>query len=351
MRKPKTINSGNTPIENIRLLPIEKKVSVIIPVYNEERRINACIQSLIAQTFPRDDMEWIIVDGASTDKTVEIIRSYQTDYPITLLENPKRKTPISLNMAILNARGAYIIRLDAHAEYPRNYIEKCVYYLEHIDADNVGGYFVTKGVGLMGTAIAEMLSSPFGVGNAKFRIEGQSGYVDTVPFGAFRKDVFQRVGLFNETLLRSEDNDFNERIRLDGGKIYLAEDIHLIYYCRNDIPSLLRMGVQNGKALFQTIAVNPSAMKFRHFVPFLFLLSLILLPLIGIWFHPALWGLYAELAAYFLLDLFFSFQRRNFKTAFFKIWLFPLFHLSYGLGSLRGLPFLISGSFHKKVNL
>lgn len=312
-------------------------VSVIIPLYNEERFIENCIQSLIKQTYPPEKMEWILADGNSTDRTVEIIEKYTDKYPIILLHNEKRKTPYALNMSIERASGKYIIRLDAHASFPPDYIEKCVHYLDTTDADNVGGVAETEAKGFMGGAISYMLSTKFGVGGSDFRVGEGNKYVDTVPFGAFRREVFERVGLFNTELLRSEDNDMNARIRESGGKIWLADDIRFKYYCRDTVGGILKMGMQNGNALFRTLKVNPKAMSVRHFIPFMFLMSIILMPIISA-FVPFVWFVFgAELMLYSLLNIYFSFFNKNPRYGLVTIWLYPLFHICYGLGSLLGL--------------
>ena len=313
------------------------EVSVVIPVYNEEKHIGSCINSLINQTYPREKMEWIFVDGNSTDGTVKLMEQYIKEYPLKIITNPKRKTPISLNIGIKNSRGKYIIRFDAHAAFPNDYIEKCIYYLEYTGADNVGGYVETKAEGFIGKAIAKMLSSKFGVGGSSFRIGTKAGYVDTVPFGAFRREVFEKIGLFDEELLRSEDNDINARIRENGGKVYLANDITSIYYCRDSISGVLKQGIQNGNALFRTIRRNPKAMSLRHFVPFVFLMSLIILPLLSIGLPFVRWLLLAEIMIYGIIDCFFSMKRENRQYASILIWLFPIFHICYGFGSLSGL--------------
>ena len=312
-------------------------VSVIIPVYNEERYIDGCMRSLIAQTYPREEMEWIVIDGNSTDRTGEILARYAENYPLRVLFNEKRVTPMSLNMGVRAASGRYIIRFDAHASFPPDYIENCVDCLETIEADNVGGYVETKAEGLVGGAIAKILSSRFGVGGSAFRTGERGGYVDTVPFGAFRREVFDRIGLFNEELLRSEDNDINARIIASGGKVYLSEKIRSVYYCRDSIPAFLKQGLQNGNVLFRTIRQNPRAMRLRHFVPFFFLLSLILLPLIGISLRPIRWLFLAELAVYLALDVCFSFFDGSPDKGIVTLWLYPLYHVTYGLGSLLGL--------------
>lgn len=312
-------------------------VSIIIPLYNEEKYIDACIQSLIKQTYPSENMEWILVDGNSSDKTVEIIKKYLDKYPITLLHNEKRKTPYALNMGVKIAKGKYIVRLDAHASFPPEYIEKCVYYLDTTDADNVGGIAETEANGFIGESIAQMLSTKFGVGGSDFRVGNGNKYVDTVPFGAFRREVFDRVGLFNTELLRSEDNDMNSRIRESGGKIWLAEDIRFKYYCRDTVKGILKMGMQNGNALFRTLKVNPKAMSIRHFIPFIFLMSLIFMPLISAFVPMLWWAFAAEMGLYTLLNVGFSFINKKPLCGIVTIWLYPLFHITYGLGSTLGL--------------
>ena len=313
--------------------------SIIVPLFNEERYVSHLIDSLIEQTYPLENMEWIFVDGNSNDGTVPIIEQYlaKERYPIVLLHNDKRKTPHSLNMAIEIAKGKYIIRLDAHAYFYPDYIEKCVYYLDTTDADNVGGMAETEAEGFTGQAIAKMLSTKFGVGGSDFRIGNGNRFVDTVPFGAFRREVFEQVGLFNPTLLRSEDNDMNSRIRQKGGKIWLAEDVRFKYYCRDTVKGVLKMGLQNGNALFFTVKVNPRAMSIRHFIPFLFFISLIVLPIFSVVFPITSYILLFEALLYFSLDIYYSFIKSESRYGLITIWLYPMFHIIYGVGSLLGL--------------
>ncbi len=227
--------------------------------------------------------------------------------------------------------------MDAHAEYAEDYIEKCIYYLEHIEADNVGGVAETKGEGYIGKANAEILSSRFGVGNSQFRIGNKNGYVDTVPFGAFRREVFSRIGMFNPDFPRSEDNDFNSRIRSHGGKIYMSSDIRFTYYCRDTISGLLDQGIKNGNSLFLTIRKNKNAMSLRHYIPFLFVMSLLFLLIMSIWFSIARISLICELTVYSIINIFFSFLQGNRKYAMYKLFMFPAFHICYGTGSVIGM--------------
>ena len=211
-----------------------------------------------------------------------------------------------MNIGIENALGKYIIRLDAHADYAIDYISKCVYYLENTDAENVGGIAETKANGFMGNAIAKMLSSKFGVGNSQFRTNGESGYVDTVPFGAFKREVFFKYGAYDERLVRNQDNEMNFRIRKNGGKIYLSNNIHFSYYCRDSIKGISSMASKNGMWNVITMKLCPGSMGLRHFVPFLFVMSVLSFGILGM-LHSFFWmALGLELTLYLVLDVFFS---------------------------------------------
>lgn len=323
-------------------------VSVVMPVYNEEKYIEKCIDSLLLQDYPKENMEWIFVDGCSKDRTVELIKKYQNLYPtlIKILNNPQKIVPCAMNIGIATSCGKYIVRLDAHADYATNYISKCIYYLENTDAENVGGVAETKSMKFMGNAIAKMLSSKFGVGNSQFRINGESGYVDTVPFGAFKREVFSKYGGYDERLVRNQDNEMNFRIRKNGGKIYLSNDIHLSYYCRDSIRGISKMAIKNGMWNIITMKLCPGAMGLRHFIPFLFVCSVLLLGILGL-IHPIFWMMLgAELLLYFSLDIFFSArQASSIKELFIMIMLFPIFHIAYGIGSMIGITKLFSKEF------
>lgn len=331
-------------------------VSVVIPIYNEEKYIQKCIESLLMQDYPRECSEWIFVDGMSSDKTKEIIAAYIEKYPslISCLDNPDRTVPYAMNRGIRASKGEYIIRLDAHAEYMPDYISKCVYYLENTGADNVGGVLETKAKTKMGSRIALMLSSRFGVGNAQFRVNGKDGYVDTVPFGAFRREVFSKYGYFDERFTRNQDNEMNWRIRKGGGKIYMSNDIKLVYYCRESISSINKMGYINGKWNIITMYLCFGSMGIRHFVPFAFVLSLVLMPLLSL-LSPVFLGMFiVELLAYLTLDLISSIigaakteEEDAFICALTLFALFPMFHISYGVGSIAGLVVLNTKKFKK----
>lgn len=342
-------------------------VSVVMPVYNEEKYIDKCIESLLLQDYPVENMEWIFVDGMSKDRTVEILNGYRERYPdlIRVYENPNKIVPYAMNIGISNSKGKYIVRLDAHADYAVDYISKCVHYLDTTDAENVGGVAETKAHGFVGNCIAKMLSSKFGVGNSQFRTNGQSGYVDTVPFGAFRREVFSKYGGYDERLVRNQDNEMNFRIRKNGGKIYLANDVKLSYYCRDTVKGISKMGHINGTWNVITMKLCPGSMGLRHFIPLLFVLSVLGLAVLGtvgavltaleilpFALHPALYfaPLAAELLLYFAMDAYFSAKKAKGAKEFFVLMaLFPIFHVAYGTGSIKGLFKLCSKKYRKNT--
>lgn len=331
-----------------------EKVSLIAPVYNEEKYIERFIDSILKQDYNYKLMELIFIDGNSTDKTKELIVNKMKSASISykILTNTKRITPISLNMGIKKARGDIIIRLDAHSQYPENYVTKCVYYLNTTGADNVGCLIETVSEGYVGCAIANVLSSRFGVGNSKFRTNAKSGYVDTVPFGTFRRDLFNKIGFFDERLQRNQDSEFNNRIIKNGGKIYLFNDIKITYHPRDTIKKLISMAVLNGKWNLYTNYLVPGSMKLRHFIPFVFVLSIIIgiaLCFTNFIFVKILF--LTELLLYFLLDIIFSFKdvkKHGILLSILMFIIYPLFHIMYGLGTFLGIKLIIQNKMKGK---
>lgn len=321
-------------------------ISVILPVRNEERFITACVASIFAQDYPQEQMEVIFVDGCSEDRTVELLHEMQKAHPqIVVLHNPNRTVPYAMNIGIEKSRGEVIVRLDAHAEYPPDYIRLSVETLLTRECDNAGGVFETRGRGFMGEAIAEMLKTPLGVGNATYRLTQEDGYVDTVPFGCFRRELFERIGGFDERMTRNQDNELNFRIRKNGGKIYLNHNIRVLYYCRDTMRGIMKMGYMNGKWNVITMTLVPGSMGVRHFVPLAFVLSTIVLLLLTLATRSLLFGglLALEWGAYLLLDVFYAYtiaKEKGWRFLPVEIVLYPAFHFAYGFGSLRGIAAL-----------
>ena len=321
-------------------------ISVILPVRNEEKYIEACVASIFAQDYPAELMEVLFVDGRSEDRTVALLHELQKAHPqIVVLDNPNRTVPYAMNIGIRESRGEVIVRLDAHAEYPEDYVRLSVETLLSRDCDNAGGVFETRGRGFMGEAIAEMLRTPLGVGNATYRLTKEDGYVDTVPFGCYKRALFERIGGFDERMTRNQDNELNFRIRKSGGKIYLNHNIRVLYYCRDTMRGIMKMGYMNGKWNVITMTLVPGSMGVRHFVPLAFVLSTILLVLLTLLTRSMLFGglLALEWGAYLLLDFFYAYtiaKEKGWRFFPVEVILYPAFHFAYGFGSLRGITAL-----------
>lgn len=317
------------------------KLSVICPIYNEEKHISSCLESILQQDFPKEEMEVLLVDGMSTDRTREIVQQYTEQYPfIFLLDNPKRIVPTGLNIGIRVAQGDVIIRLDAHAIYPDNYFSVLVDKLFALNADNVGGLCRTLPAKETPVceAIAAALSSPFGMGDSHFRIgTNKEMQVDTVPFGCFRREVFDKIGYFDEELIRNQDDEFNGRIIKYGGHIYLIPSIVINYYGRDSIGKVAKMFYQYGlfKPLVNKKLGNPATV--RQFFPPLFVVGLIGGLLLS-FVHPIFCILYmVVLALYLFLAIYFSVKQfKNIKKVLLLIATFVTIHVSYGWGYLCG---------------
>ena len=320
--------------------------TIICPIYNEEKYIASCIESIIAQDYPKEDLEVLFVDGMSNDHTREIVLTSSKEYThIHLLDNPHRIVPHALNIGIKNATGDIIVRIDAHASFPNNYISTLIHYLRTLpNAQNVGAPCVTKTLGTTdkAKAIVAVLSNPFGVGDSTFRLGVKDVQkVDTVPFGCWKKQTLEDIGLFDTRLIRNQDIELNKRILKSGGSIYLVPDTYCTYYARETYKSLAKNNYGNGKWNILTLYYTKEmrSLSLRHFVPLLFLLSL-LLPLLGMPLCPFL-GLLSALSGvcYGLLISIISWQiaKKQHINLFTVIATFITLHLSYGTGSLIGI--------------
>jgi cellulose synthase/poly-beta-1,6-N-acetylglucosamine synthase-like glycosyltransferase len=326
---------------------IGPQISVVIPMRNEERHIVRCLHSLLEQTYPAEQYELIVVDGNSSDRSLELVcEMSQSEPPIRVLSNPGAIVPIAMNKGIHSARGEIIIRADAHTVYPPSYVENCVKYLEKTGADSVGGPLNTMPASRFFGAqlVAAVLSNRFGVGNSRFRTGKHEGYVDTVPFGAFRRHLFDRIGLFNETLVRNQDIELSARIRRAGGKIYQTPALGTEYFAVDTFAKLVVQTYKNNRWHFFTMRQTGNALGVRHLVPALFLGTvavLLLLSLISTSARVAL-GLLSLL--YFAAGLYFSLSAPRTVPLTVRIALpiaFLIFHMSYGFGTIVGLRFAV----------
>lgn len=321
-------------------------VSVIIPCYNERDFIEDLFESVLHQDYPKDRFEVIVVDGGSQDGTREIIlRAVKADPRVRLLDNPGRSKPRALNLGIGKARGEIIVRLDAHATYPPEYLRLCVQHLLESGADNVGGYRLTRAreTTLWGRAVALSIRSRFGSGGAVYRTGAvRPRWVDTVFGGCYRRQLFDRLGLFDERLDRGQDREFNERLVRSGGRILFVPDIRCVYYARSGISDFVRWVFVSGMTPFYiSRVVGYRVWSLRNVVPPLFVLALIGLPVVAVVAPLALelWlgavGIY--LAATVSAAVYEAVRARQLRLLPFLVLVFAVTHVAYGLGAVWGL--------------
>lgn len=317
---------------------------MIIPCRNEERYIQACLDSVLTGDYPSDHLEVFVVDGMSNDNTRKIVEQYRGKFPnVVLLDNPHITAPCALNIGIEKASGEYIIRLDAHGIYPKNYIKTLVGWHKKLDAENIGVAIKTEtqSSSSKAQAIRKVLSHPLGVGNSLFRTGAKKlREVDTVPFGCYKKEVFAKYGLFDERLARNQDIELNKRIIRGGGKIYLVPDVTCTYYARDNYIDLARNNFNNGywNILTAYYTRSFSSLSLRHFVPLLFLLAIILpLPLVFADYRCAGISL-LTLMFHLAFVMYVSLKLSDVATRLIDvIFAFYTLHISYGVGSLAGL--------------
>lgn len=318
-------------------------LSIIIPIYNEEKFISKCLDSILLQDYPKEDIELLLCDGMSTDKTRKIIADYQKKYSwIKILDNPNRIAPCAMNIGIKASSGEIIIRLDAHVLYPSNYFSVLVHYLNELpEAENVGAICRTLPINdsIEAKSIAAVLSSSFGMGNSYFRV-GTSVVmeVDTVPFGCFRRSIFDKVGLYDEELVRNQDDELNARIIKSGGKIYLIPDLECVYFARDTAEKVYKMFYQYGmfKPLVNKKLGSPATI--RQFFPLCFVLGLILGPLVCA-FIPMFWVAYfSVIFLWLLVASYFSWKdSKRPKRIIIQDWIYFVVHFSYGWGYIVGI--------------
>jgi succinoglycan biosynthesis protein ExoA len=317
------------------------RVSVIIACRNEASTLPCFLTSVFNQQPPEGGMEVIIADGMSDDGTREILQKAASAEPgLKVIDNPGRIVSTGLNASIRAAEGSVIVRMDAHTEYSADYVRRCVDILQSTGADNVGGPARTKSGTYMERAIAAAYHSPFSVGGAKFHDVAYEGYVDTVTYGCWRRDAFERFGYFDEELVRNQDDEHNLRIVRGGGKVWQSRAIESWYRPRGSLPSLFKQYMQYGYWKVRVIQKHKIPASWRHLVPVAFLLSLLLLVLTSFIWSPGWWLLAGVGGLYFLAILSASWITAA-RTQW-ALWpvlplVFPCYHFGYGYGFLRGL--------------
>lgn len=328
------------------------RVSVVMPVRNEGAFIARNLEAVLAQDYPRERLEVLVADGMSEDGTRERVREVQArtggdpaaggTSPVVLVDNPERIMPTGTNAAIRRASGDVIVLLGGHAELPRDYLRACVECLARTGAACAGGALVSVGDGVVGRAIAAAMSSPFGIGNSGFRTvtDGAPVEADTIPFPAIRREVFERVGLYNPAMVRHQDYEFNFRVRQSGARMLLLPALKAVYHVRPSLPALWRQYWQYGIWKGRFLRRFPQSLRIRHLVPPAFTLSLALSALLAA-LVPATWPLLAALGgayvAFVLLAMASFAARGQWGVVPFLPVVMPCLQFSYGLGIWLGL--------------
>ncbi len=315
---------------------MQPRVTIAMPAYNEERYIEACIASVQAQDYPRDLIEILVADGRSTDRTREILaRLAETDRRIQVIDNPEKLQAAGLGKLVKAASGEIIVRMDVHCEYAASYVRACVEALERTGADNVGGAQRAKARTPFQRALCVALGSPLGVGGAKYRSAEAEGFVDTVFLGAFRRRVFETIGLWDPGAITNEDAELNQRILDSGGQIYLSRDIIVHYFPRDSFRTLATQYYKYGRGRARTLVKLGRFPNVRPALPFLMVTGATALVTI-----PILWPLAPLAFASYALLTGAEAVRIAAKepSSIPTVWsIFPVLHVSHGVGFAAGL--------------
>ena len=313
-------------------------IAIIIPTLNEEKFIARCLDSVIEQSYPFRDMDVMVVDGGSNDRTREIVEEYGRKYiNIRFIHNPGRIQSIAFNIGVENSDAPYIVRLDAHALYNKDYIEKCIAGLQNdTQIGNVGGRckILPFNDTLWANTNAILNYSRFGIGGSAFRVGVKPDFVDSVPFGAFPRTVFEKVGGMREDLPRAEYNEYNSRIRKAGYKVFFNPEIVNSYYARPTLKASCRQMYANGESIGHLFYVDRDSIGLRHMIPLIFVVGIIGGTILSLVFFPFVYLLLAGLCLYFLCDFVASLLAAKEHGWKFLLPLFVMFfcvHFSYGM--------------------
>lgn len=328
------------------------KIAVIIPTLNEECFIKRCFDSIIQQTYPFEDMDIMVVDGGSEDRTREIVNNVsRTHSNVRLIHNPGKIQSIAFNIGVRKSTAPYIVRLDAHATYNNTYIENCLKIFsanaEFLGCPpefigNVGGVWIIRPQhsGLVAEASAILNQVKFGIGGAAFRVGAKAGFVDTVPFGCFPRKVIEKIGDMREDLARGEDNEFNSRLRRAGYKVYFDPKIMCAYFARATINDNIKQMYTNGLSIGKLLYIDKQSLGIRHIIPFAFVITLLGSLLLGCFWGYAFIFFLLILGMYLLTNIIatvFACLKFGWKYMVVLPLLFFLVHVSYGWGTIRGI--------------
>jgi glycosyltransferase involved in cell wall biosynthesis len=358
--KPQVANEGSTSAGAAIALDTMTKaeglpfVTIVVPCRNEEKHIARCLDSILASDYPKDRMEILVLDGMSEDRTREIVASYSERYPmIRLVDNPEKHIPVAMNIGIKAARGERILKMDAHSTFQSTHIRWCVEYQEKYGAENVGGVWkMLPGADrAMAGAIVSGMAHRFGSGNAKIKVgASQPTWSDSAAFGCFKKELFSRIGLFDERLRGGSDMDMNVRIRDGGGGILLVPQIVVNYYADATLKRFWKHNFADGVWTSYVMKFGKKASSWRHWVPAAFVLSLLgsfalsaVWPLF-LWAGLGIVGIYAATSLAVSAQI--AIRARDSKQVFLLPGVFATRHMAHGLGALFGLVLAVLPGEH-----
>ena len=348
-----TISKSLLPQINSLSLPA---VSLVIPCRNEEKHIPRCLESILSNDYPKDQLEILVVDAMSSDRTRATLAEYQRNWPlIRILDNPETLIPIAMNIGLRHARGQVILKIDAHSTYPTDYISKCVESLGRFHADNAGGIgrIMPGNESVTAKAIALALAHPFASGNAYVKVGAKEPrWADSAAFGCWRREVLEKIGGWNERLAGSSDMDLNARLIAAGGRILLDPGILINYYADSNFRAYWKHNFADGVWATYVLKFRSRAWAWRHWVPMAFLLSL--LASAGLALVSPIFGLVfmAILACYVLVNLAatiqISFREKSMQHLLHLPLAFGIRHFAHGIGALYGALLLVLPGEHWK---
>lgn len=325
-------------------------VTIIIPCRNEERFIGKCLDSIIANDYPKDNhypkdkLEVLIVDGMSNDGTREVIKGYLEQYPfIRILDNPKKITPVAMNIGITKAKGDFVVMINSHAIIDRNFLKNGIECIQKTNANAVGGRLntINEGEGIMAKAIPLSTDSIFGAGGRRYRSRNEEGFVsDTLPYCIYPKEVFTKIGLIDEELIRDQDEEFNYRLIKSGGKIFYSPSIKSLLHLRPNLPKLWHQHLQYGYFKVRVAQKVGTILTWRQLIPCIFVTTLLIAGILSILLKPFVWLFLVVLLPYIITNLGFSFFiaiKNGLKLFVVLPLVFAVLHFSYGLGYLMGI--------------
>lgn len=334
-------NSMTQKKSEYEILPETPLVSIVIPMFNEEKNIGKCLESILFQTYPPDKIEILIVDGKSTDGSRSIAEKYSHQHSnIHILDNPGRKTPKSLNLGAKHASGDVVIILGAHTRIKNDFVAQNIQYMKMKRVKCTGGTQINTGDTYIQQAIGQAMGSPFGIMSAPYRYRRQESFVDTVVYAAYHRSLFDEIGYFDEEKIISEDAEFNWRIRKAGYKIFFTPKIVSYYFPRANLRKLIKQFFRYGILRVNVVKKHLDALKFLHIIPAGFVFFLITSGILALFWRavtPIFGGLVLLYGVFLAIASLYTGLRYGLKYLPALPLVFAALQLSFGTGFLVGI--------------